>query len=346
MEQRMSNWFHIGQQVICVDDQFVLGAHEGVNVLDLFSGIGGFSLGLERAGMRTVAFCEIEPFCRARPRQALARGVPCYDDVRTLTADRLEQTEFPWMSSAEASPARTSALPGKGAGIEGERSGLWSEYARIIGELRPRYVIVENVAALLGRGLDRVLGDLAALGFDAEWHCIPASAVGAPHRRDRIWIVADAGLRLHASELVGGGNPSQAGGGQGRHQSQGQASHGQRVRSELGPSRQAVANPASERCGETRQHRERYSERPASCREILANSDRAGHEGSRRDVALGRRFFTDSNLPKFRQFETEPRVGRVVDGVPNWAHRIKSLGNAVVPQIPEIIGRAIMSAGS
>jgi DNA (cytosine-5)-methyltransferase 1 len=285
------------------------------------AGIGGFSLGLERAGMRTVAFCEIDPFCR----RVLAKhwpGVPCYDDVRTLTADRLRADGIAVDVICGGFPCQDISVAGKGAGIEGERSGLWSEYARIIGELRPRYVIVENVAALLGRGLDRVLGDLAALGFDAEWHCIPASAVGAPSPTRPLWI------------------------GQGRHQSQGQASHGQRVRSELGPSRQAVANPASERCGETRQHRERYSERPASCREILANSDRAGHEGSRRDVALGRRFFTDSNLPKFRQFETEPRVGRVVDGVPNWAHRIKSLGNAVVPQIPEIIGRAIMSAGS
>jgi DNA (cytosine-5)-methyltransferase 1 len=295
--------------------------------------------------MRTVAFCEIDPYCR----RVLAQGwpsVPIYEDVRTLSAERLRADGISVDVICGGFPCQDISTAGKGAGLGGVRSGLWSEYARIIGEVRPRYVIVENVAALLGRGLDRVLGDLATLGFDAEWHCIPASAVGARHRRDRIWIMADAGLRLHASELVGGGNPSQAGGGQGRHQSQGQASHGQRVRSELGPSRQAVANPASERCGETRQHRERYSERPASCREILANSDRAGHEGSRRDVALGRRFFTDSNLPKFRQFETEPRVGRVVDGVPNWAHRIKSLGNAVVPQIPEIIGRAIMSAGS
>src|SRR5690606_35077008 len=81
-------------------------------------------------------------------------------------------------------------LAGKGAGIEGSRSGLWQEYARLIRELRPRYVIVENVAALRSRGLDRVLGDLAACGYDAEWDCIPASAVGAPHRRDRLWLVA------------------------------------------------------------------------------------------------------------------------------------------------------------
>jgi DNA (cytosine-5)-methyltransferase 1 len=89
-------------------------------------------------------------------------------------------------------PCQDISNAGKRTGIDGERSGLWSEYARVIGELRPRYVIVENVAALLGRGIERVLGDLAALGFDAEWHCIPASAVGAPHRRDRVWIIAYA----------------------------------------------------------------------------------------------------------------------------------------------------------
>ena len=89
-----------------------------------------------------------------------------------------------------ASPARTSATRAGGAGIGGARSGLWSEYARLIGELRPRFVIVENVSALLARGLDVVLGDLAEIGYDAEWHCISAAAIGAPHERDRLWIVA------------------------------------------------------------------------------------------------------------------------------------------------------------
>ena len=182
-----------------------------MNVLDLFSGIGGFSLGLERAGMRTVAFCEIDPYCR----RVLAKhwpDVPVFGDVRDLTArERIRWTTYRranlverrtkggcfiedivLMSSAAASPARTSALPERAQALQALAAGLWTEYARIIGEVRPRYVIVENVAALLGRGLERVLGDLAALGFDAEWHCIPASAVGAPHRRDRVWIVAYA----------------------------------------------------------------------------------------------------------------------------------------------------------
>ena len=108
-------------------------------------------------------------------------------------------------------PCQDISVAGKGAGIEGSRSGLWSEYARIISEVRPRYVIVENVAALLGRGLERVLGDLAALGFDAEWHCIPASAVGAPHRRDRVWIVAYAGSEQHKGSRTADERPTAEG---------------------------------------------------------------------------------------------------------------------------------------
>ena len=151
-----------------------------LRLLDLFSGIGGFSLGLERSGgFKTVAFCEIEPFCR----RVLAKywpDVPCYDDIRTLTAERLAADGVGVDAVCGGFPCQDISVAGKGAGIAGERSGLWREYARIIGELRPRFVIVENVAALLGRGLGDVLGDLAALGYDAEWHCIPASAVGAP----------------------------------------------------------------------------------------------------------------------------------------------------------------------
>lgn len=156
-----------------------------MKLLDLFSGIGGFSLGLERAGFRTVAFCEISPKCR----HLLAThwpAVPCFDDVTTLTAEQVGPVD----AICGGFPCQDISFAGKGAGLAGERSGLWREYARLVRELRPRYVIVENVAALLGRGLGDVLGDLAALGYDAEWHCIPASYAGARHLRDRVWIVA------------------------------------------------------------------------------------------------------------------------------------------------------------
>ena len=172
--------------------------NDKLRVLDLFSGIGGFSLGLERTGgFDTVAFCEIEPF----PRKVLAKHwpeVPCYEDVTKLTGDILKRDGISVDVITGGFPCQDISTAGKQAGIsEGTRSGLWSEIVRLIGELSPRYVIVENVAALLsgpseqrGGWFGRILGDLAECGYDAEWENIPAAAVGAPHRRERVWIVA------------------------------------------------------------------------------------------------------------------------------------------------------------
>tara|TARA_Y100000310_G_scaffold338756_1_gene429352 strand:- start:1399 stop:2292 length:894 start_codon:yes stop_codon:yes gene_type:complete len=161
-----------------------------LRVLDLFSGIGGFSLGLERTGgFETVAFCEIEPF----PRKVLAKHwpeVPIYDDVRTLTASRLAADGIAVDVICGGFPCQDLSTSGSGLGLDGERSGLWREQARLVREVRPRYVIVENSTELLNRWLGDVLGALAKIGYDAEWECIPAAAVGAPHRRDRIWIIA------------------------------------------------------------------------------------------------------------------------------------------------------------
>ena len=175
------------------------GSFHKLRVLDLFSGIGGFSLGLERTGgFETAAFCEIEPF----PRKVLAKHwpeVPCYEDVRTLTGARLAADGITGIKVITGGfPCQDLSVAGKRRGMgEGTRSGLWSEIVRLVGELRPEFVIVENVAALLagpserrGGWFGRVLGDLAECGYDAEWENIPAAAVGAPHRRERVWIVA------------------------------------------------------------------------------------------------------------------------------------------------------------
>jgi len=160
------------------------------HVLDLFSGIGGFSLGLERTGgFKTVAFCEIEPFCRSVLNQHWPK-VPIYEDVKTLTIERLGADGITVDAICGGFPCQDISNAGKGAGLAGERSGLWFEFHRLIKEIQPKIAIIENVSALRSRGLDQVLGSLAEIGYDAVWHCIPAAAVGAPHQRDRIWIVA------------------------------------------------------------------------------------------------------------------------------------------------------------
>ena len=161
-----------------------------LRVLDLFSGIGGFSLGLERTGgFETVAFCEIEEY----PRRVLAKHwpkVPCYNDVRELTADTLARDGIAVDVICGGFPCQDLSRAGLGAGITGERSGLWGQFARLIGELRPSYAILENVAALLDDGMGTVLGDLADIGYDAEWSTISACAMGAPHMRQRVFAVA------------------------------------------------------------------------------------------------------------------------------------------------------------
>ena len=278
-----------------------------MNVLDLFSGIGGFSLGLERASMKTVAFCECDPYCQAVLRKHWP-NVPVFGDVRTLTAEavgpRIDLI-------CGGFPCQDISIAGRGAGLAGERSGLWSEFAIIIGEVRPRYAIVENVSALLGRGIGRVLGDLASLGYDAEWHCIPAAAVGAPHRRDRVWIIAYAdGKSLRSSGCAG-----------------------------------ATGSPREKQS--TAQERQRiwpYTAASSGC------SDVDGRDANGTGLAVSQAnknrqtILSSVAIERADWWLTEPDVGRVAHGVPNRVDRLRALGNAIVPQIAEIIGRAILTA--
>lgn len=152
----------------------------------LFSGIGGFELGLEWAGLgHTVFQVECDAYCL----EILAQhwpNVPRYTDILDVGAHNLPPCDL----LIGGFPCQDISKAGQGAGLDGERSGLFYEFARLIGELRPRLVIMENVAAILGRGLDSVLGTLAALGYDAEWDCVEASSIGAPHARDRWFLVA------------------------------------------------------------------------------------------------------------------------------------------------------------
>ena len=285
-----------------------------LRVLSLFAGIGGFDLGLERTGgFETVAFCEIDPFCR----RVLAKHwpkVPCYDDVRELTAERLAADGIAVDVICGGFPCQDISLAGNGAGLAGERSGLWFEYARLIGELRPAFVIVENVAALLGRGLDAVLGSLASIGYDAEWHCIPASAVGAPHRRDRLWVVAypDPTQRrpqrspCNRLEIRSDGVP-QGQKGSGRFGSSG---------SDVPYADQLNAQGIVGRSNDAIVRRQQIERQARLCR----------------------------GAGDYIDWSTEPAVGRVAHGVPHRVGQLRAYGNAVVPQIPELIGNAILAS--
>ena len=265
-----------------------------LRVLDLFSGIGGFSLGLERAqlegaqydGFETVAFCEIEEY----PRRVLAKhwpDVPCYTDVRDLTAGQLADDGIGAIDVITGGfPCQDISTAGKQAGMsEGTRSGLWSEIVRLVGELRPQFVIVENVANLLsgpserpGGWFSRVLGDLAALGYDAEWEIIPASSMLHEHRRERVWVVA------YAHEVL---------------------------------------RPILE---ESFKIRSAWQHSPSM-------GQRSIHRPPSISVPMG-------------QLYADPSGGspRNDDGLSEGMDRIGSCGNAVIPQIPELIGRAILQS--
>jgi DNA (cytosine-5)-methyltransferase 1 len=288
----------------------------------LFAGIGGMDLGLERAGMVCRWQVEIDDYCR----RVLAKHWPDvrkYGDIREVTGGELERVDL----ICGGFPCQDISNAGKRAGIDGERSGLWSEYIRLVRVLRPRYVLVENVAALLGRGLGTVLGDLAASGYGAEWDCIPAAAVGAPHRRDRLFVVA-----YDESSGRGARGPRRpANGRQGQPESQ--------------QSVQTLADAGGIEGGERyNAHQERGWEGHAEQAGMgsggiaMAHPDRAG-------LALRQRAFRERPQPAAAGggwWATEPDVGRVAHGVPARVHRLRGLGNAVVPQVAEWIGRRIL----
>ncbi len=150
----------------------------------LFSGIGGFELGAKRAGIKTIWNCEIEPFCR----QVLKKHFPethQYTDITELKNPPyvdIISGGFPCQDISVANP--------NGKGLEGERSGLWKEMYRIIQEIRPRYVLIENSPNLLRKGMREVLSGISEIGYDAEWHCLRASDFGYPHKRERVFIIA------------------------------------------------------------------------------------------------------------------------------------------------------------
>lgn len=242
----------------------------------LFAGIGGFDLGFERAGFECRWQVEIDDYAT----KILEKHWPKVHrerDIRECNASNLERVDC----IIGGFPCQDISYAGRGAGLAGERSGLFFEAVRLVRELQPRAVVLENVAALLTRGLDRVLGTLAEIGYDAQWHCIPAAAVGAPHIRDRVFVLAY---------------------------------------------RRSVAGP---------------------CGSILSEKCRTENAWKRQakkwslhwiESEMGTATLCGSNGSwKDRVYKSS--VCRMVDGVPSQLDRLRCLGNAIVPQVAEVVAR-------
>ena len=280
-----------------------------LNVLDLFSGIGGFSLGLEATGgFETKAFCELDKYCKS----VLKKHWPDtrqYDDIKELTYDKLRSDGIDTIDIITGGyPCQPFSVAGKQKGTEDKRH-LWPEYFRLVKECRPTWVIGENVSGHIKLGLDQVIEDLESEGYATRTFSISASSIGANHQRERIWIIAnsnsngllkdDSNIRPQSTESIGKDSGS--------------------IRKDI-PREQHMANTNS------------GSEETLNQERILGEQNTEG-ETER---------YPDGSLQVHGQWNFEPNVGRVADGIPSRVDRLKSLGNSLVPQIPYYIGQTIL----
>lgn len=270
-----------------------------IKIGSLFSGIGGLELGIERGlaeysiDSRTIWQCEIDHFARS----ILKRHWPTttiYEDIRTM--EGIEHVDL----ICGGFPCQDLSYAGRRAGLAGKRSGLFWELMRIVRMVGPRYVVLENVPGLLtadeGEAMGSVLGALASCGYDAEWDCIPASSVGAHHRRDRIFVVA-------------------------------YTKQNGRLNNETGSDDTRMVGTMATSCGDRPEQAIRSKYR-GSFR--LRQGDRCNSMSSQWMAT-----------PEPERL-TLTGVGDLADGVPRWvAERIGALGNAVVPQVAQVVGRRI-----
>jgi DNA (cytosine-5)-methyltransferase 1 len=261
----------------------------------LFAGIGGIDLGFERCGMRCKWQVEINDYAT----KVLEKHWPEVHrerDIRQCGASNLERVDI----IAGGFPCQDISYAGLGAGLDGERSGLFFEAVRLVRELRPRAVVLENVSALLTRGLDRALGTLAEIGYDAQWHCIPAAYVGAPHIRDRVFVIGF------------------------------QSRNADRVDDDQKQKRNFKNSKSCGTCGWSHQ-----GESPA-----LADTNFPHAQGQRQEPIGVKPQFRDASHESW--WAVEPAVGRVAHGIPRRVDRLRGLGNAVVPQVAELVGRMVI----
>ena len=287
-----------------------------LKILDLFSGIGGFSLGLESTGhFETAAFCEIEPYCQKVLKKHWP-DVPIFDDIRKLKGKDIGAIDI----ITGGYPCQPFSVAGKQKAEQDPRH-LWPEYFRLIKELRPTWVIGENVSGHIKLGLDSVLEDLASEGYSTRTFSISASSIGANHKRERIWIIANS----NGSKFL-------------EENSSVRSESTESIRSNIGSicenisKTNDVANTNSIRWNEIKDEngntfKSSSQETKFTTRQLKRKSSEGRQEG------MGRKWW-----------ESEPRVGRVAHGIPKRVDRLKTLGNSVVPHIPYYIGQAIVES--
>ena len=296
-----------------------------MNELALFAGAGGGILGGHLLGWRTVCAVEWEAYpasvlC-ARQNDGLLPSFPIWNDVQTFDGK-------PWRGIVDVVsggfPCQDISAAGKGAGIEGERSGMWKEMARIICEVRPKYVFVENSPMLTSRGLGTVLGDLAKIGFDAEWGVLSAAEVGANHKRDRIWIVAKSSEQ---SRFFSHTEYNRNGWGKQQQKSIEETIVANSRRKSTRPNKNlrseckiSIGENASELC------------------ESISNSTSIRLQGQRKfKQSVNTKKIRDGKATQLKYgsspdfWSAEPNVGRVVDGLADRVDRLKAIGNGQVP---------------
>ena len=311
--------------------------------LDLFSGLGGFALGAYNAGWRFDEhyFSEVDKYAIEVYRRRFPDAIPLGDikkiNTETLAngnkrisrkqANEIRAGGHPvdnggWVVTG-GFPCQDISFAGKGAGIFGRKSNLWFEMWRIIGGLRPRVVIIENVGAITIRGLDTLLSSLAAIRYDAEWQDIRAEDMGAPHERKRIWIVAyPEGQRRGETGQYSERSPKRPPGG-----------------SEIPDTNKQHDDNGGYGTGEVCRERREKAELPGS--QDVSDTNFPGLQ--ERNGGKSRKTFPASELSDW--WPAEPAVGRVVDGLPHRVDRIRCLGDSIVPQIAELLFRQILASG-
>jgi DNA (cytosine-5)-methyltransferase 1 len=310
-----------------------------LTVGSLFSGIGGIDLGLERAGMTVKWQSEIDPYaCRVLKKHW--PHVPNLGNIKEINWKEVEKVDV----ICGGYPCQPFSTAGKRNGEEDPRH-LWPWVREAISELRPQYAILENVRGHLSLGGLSVIGELASIGYDAEWRVISAASVGANHKRDRIVIVA------YPSELFSNGGNNNA-----------RVGMESKTVPKLGNSGGStdVADPddAGSRTSERRVNCDRSEESQerefaqfgfSGCGSEMANT---ASQRRQKSIRTGERIFSGNNVGRSSiefgringWWETEPDVGRVAHGIPSRLDRLKGLGNAVVPQVAEVVGRLILQS--